>query len=159
MFKVEGRILCPIPQKTPLNKSATLPPPTVEISSTTDLPPGPTTAQAENITTGTPAVVTNTSSPIPKQNSSNQSVTSGPETVKITSITGLPPSLASNKANSIKTDTPAKVTAEVCLVACLTSFRKGVCSQSSHEISLPVCRIYLPHLKKMVLKRFKKKYG
>lgn len=113
MFKVEGRILCAIPQKTPLNQSATLPPPTVEISSTTDLPPGPTTAQAENITTGTPAVVTNTSSPIPKQNSSNQSVTSGPETVKITSITGLPPRLASNKANSIKTDTPAKVTAEV----------------------------------------------
>ncbi|CAH3180610.1 unnamed protein product [Porites lobata] len=113
MFKVEGRIQCPIPQKTPLNQSATLPPPTVEIFSTTDLPPGPTTAQAENITTGTPAVVTNTSSPIPKQNSSNQSVTSGPETVKITSITGLPPRLASNKANSIKTDTPAKVTAEV----------------------------------------------
>ncbi|XP_073228609.1 uncharacterized protein [Porites lutea] len=113
MFKVEGRIQCPIPQKTPLNQSATLPPPTVEISSTTDLPPGPTTAQAENITTGIPAVVTNTSSPVPKQNSSNQSVTSGPETVKITSITGLPPRLASNKANSIKTDTPAKVTAEV----------------------------------------------
>lgn len=64
--------------------------------------------------------------------------------MKITSITGLPPRLASNKANSIKTDTPAKVTAEVCLVSCLTSFRKGVCSQSSHEISLPVCRIYTP---------------
>lgn len=94
--------------------------------------------------------------PIPKQNSLNQYVTSGPETVKITSITGLPPRLASNKANSIKTGTPAKVTAEVCLVSCLTSFRKGVCSQNSHEISLPLCGIYLPHLKRIVLKRFKK---
>ena len=56
------KCLGPILQKTPLNQSATLPPPTVEISSTTDLPPGPTTAQAENITTSRPAVVTNTSS-------------------------------------------------------------------------------------------------
>ncbi|CAH3180612.1 unnamed protein product, partial [Porites lobata] len=60
MVKVEGRIQCPIPQKAPLNQSATLPPPTVEISTATDLPPRPTNAQAENITTGTPAVVTNT---------------------------------------------------------------------------------------------------
>ena len=52
--------LGPIPQKAPLNQSATLPPPTVEISTATDLPPRPTNAQAENITTGTPAVVTNT---------------------------------------------------------------------------------------------------
>lgn len=57
------KILGPIPQKTLLNQSATLPPPTVEISSTTDLSHRPTTAQADlNITTGTPAVITNTSS-------------------------------------------------------------------------------------------------
>ena len=57
---INNFFLGPIPQKAPLNQSATLPPPTVEISTATDLPPRPTNAQAENITTGTPAVVTNT---------------------------------------------------------------------------------------------------
>ncbi|CAH3180613.1 unnamed protein product [Porites lobata] len=58
MFKVQGRIQCPIPQHTPLNQSATLPPPIVEITSTAAIPTRRTTTQAENVTAGTPAVVT-----------------------------------------------------------------------------------------------------
>ena len=50
--------LGPIPQQTPLNQSATLPPPIVVITSTTATPTRPTTTQAENVATGTPAVAT-----------------------------------------------------------------------------------------------------
>ncbi|CAH3040069.1 unnamed protein product [Porites evermanni] len=57
MFKVPGTIYCPIPQQNSSKPSATLPPPTLEITSTTGFPPRPTTL-AEKVTTCTQAVVT-----------------------------------------------------------------------------------------------------
>ena len=52
------KCLGPIPQQTPLNQSATLPPPIGEINSKTATPTCPTTTQAENVTTATPTVFT-----------------------------------------------------------------------------------------------------
>ncbi|CAH3180608.1 unnamed protein product [Porites lobata] len=50
MFKVPGTIYCPIPQQNSSKQSATLPPPTLEITSTTGFPPRPTTQAEKSVT-------------------------------------------------------------------------------------------------------------